>query len=596
MPRNGFDEPAEMTKSAIAKDEKFNEFYSGSQMWAVSGGDSYFPCAKTESKLPPAQYIINYSEAKGIFFTRKEINLDKLLVLPDSKAEKVLASIDHFWSCEAKFREHGFLWKRGIMLWGPPGCLAADTHIAYSSYGPDGNRRSHKGASIERLYQVFNGLTGPGKGRYQKAPEDSIFFVSSVDDEGRVFRNRILDVVKSGQKECFEVITESGKKIVATATHKFNNGEIYVELQNLKVGDSISVHDGKVVRKYPKTESNFQRKYLYVKNHPIAGTKVVDGKYTYKRLARARAVMEAVMNGLSFDDYIEKLNSGDFTGLIFLERTDNVHHKDENFTNDDISNLEIVDHVEHATIHGCTSNALAYEIYEEKIISIKYVGVKETYDLRMAAPYSNFIAQKFVVHNSGKTVLCQQLSSQIVKNGGISVYLSEPKFTAEGLRVLRLIEPKRPIVVMIEDIDAIVERNGESNLLALLDGELQIDNVVFVATTNYPEKLDKRLVNRPSRFDEIIKIGMPSDAAREQYLKHKVPRLYSSPEELKAWVAGTKEFSIAHLRESIISVECLGNDLNKTLKRLIRMNQIKVSSEDSGNKIGFTGGFENLDD
>jgi ATP-dependent 26S proteasome regulatory subunit len=199
---------------------------------------------------------------------------------------------------------------------------------------------------------------------------------------------------------------------------------------------------------------------------------------------------------------------------------------------------------------------------------------------------------------SGKTVLCQQLSSQIVNNGGISVYLSEPRFTAEGLRVLRLIEPKRPIVVMIEDIDAIVERNGESNLLALLDGELQIDNVVFVATTNYPEKLDKRLVNRPSRFDEIIKIGMPSPAARAQYLSYKVPRL-ADPEnadELQQWVDGTKEFSIAHLREAIISVECLGNELNKVINRLVKMNNIKLSSESTGHKVGFTGGFDGLDD
>ncbi len=463
---------------AEEKDKKFDEFYSGSQMWAVSGGDSFFPCAKTDKELPSGQYIIQWSDAKGIYFTKKEINLDKLLVLPDSKAEKVLASIDHFWSCEDKFREHGFLWKRGILLFGPPGCLAADTFIGYDIRRPDGEIFEHKGGTIEHLYKVFNG---------NDIPEDHIFYVSSADENGWLISNRILNVLHSGVKDCFEIETISGYKLQTTADHKFYMGsDEYVALKDLMIGDNV-----------------------------------------------------------------------------------------------------------------VTTNAIAYTVLDDTIKSIKFVGQKETYDLCMAAPYNNFVAQNFVVKNSGKTVLCQQLSKQIVDRGGISVYLSEPKFTAEGLRVLRLIEKKRPIVVMIEDIDAIVERNGESNLLALLDGELQIDRVCFVATTNYPEKLDKRLVNRPSRFDEIIKIGMPSAAAREQYLKCKVLRL-AQPEaaaELKKWVDGTKEYSIAHLREVIISVECLGNKLEKTLLRLEKMNNIKATSEDSGRKMGFApAGFEEDDD
>jgi SpoVK/Ycf46/Vps4 family AAA+-type ATPase len=193
-----------------------------------------------------------------------------------------------------------------------------------------------------------------------------------------------------------------------------------------------------------------------------------------------------------------------------------------------------------------------------------------------------------------------------------------------------MIEKHRPIVVMIEDIDAIVDKKGESAMLALLDGELQIDNVVFVATTNYPERLDKRLVNRPSRFDEIIKIGMPSAAARAQYIINKVPRL--APEgfrnqpgfvertvnaakrlltgedanvekydtnarlitdeeitgELKIWVDGSDNMSIAHIREIIISVECLGNPVEQTIARIRKMNQTKPSStQESDKTFGF---------
>jgi len=126
---------------------------------------------------------------------------------------------------------------------------------------------------------------------------------------------------------------------------------------------------------------------------------------------------------------------------------------------------------------------------------------------------------------SGKTTTVQQLSKSIIEQGGISVYVKDPELSAQGLDILRKIEATRPIVVMMEDIDAMTggRHDSESQLLALLDGEMQIENVVFVATTNYPERLDKRLANRPSRFDVVHKIDMPSAAARRTYLKARAP-------------------------------------------------------------------------
>jgi hypothetical protein len=84
------------------------------------------------------------------------------------------------------------------------------------------------------------------------------------------------------------------------------------------------------------------------------------------------------------------------------------------------------------------------------------------------------------------------------------------------LQMLRAVEPERQVVGILEDVDALIERYGESEYLSLLDGEAQVDNVVYVATTNYPERLDARIVDRPSRFDTIRYIGMPSAGARRR--------------------------------------------------------------------------------
>lgn len=190
---------------------------------------------------------------------------------------------------------------------------------------------------------------------------------------------------------------------------------------------------------------------------------------------------------------------------------------------------------------------------------------------------------------SGKTSTVQQLSKQIVDLGGIAIYATNPHVDAQGLRLLRRIEPKRPIVLIMEDLDAIIRNFGESDVLALLDGELQIDNMVVVATTNYPERLDKRIMNRPSRFDEVIHIGMPSAEARELFLTKKNTRLLKDADELAEWVRVTEGYSIAHLKEVIISVECRGKSLSETIARLDNMIENEPNSDDDYHRqVGFT--------
>ena len=120
---------------------------------------------------------------------------------------------------------------------------------------------------------------------------------------------------------------------------------------------------------------------------------------------------------------------------------------------------------------------------------------------------------------SGKTALVTQLSQELVRRGGLVIWCGSPELTATGLSLLRRIEPLRPLIVILEDIEELIRDFGEHKILALLDGELQVGNVVNIATTNFPELLGARIVNRPSRFDERILIGMPSEKARFQYLR-----------------------------------------------------------------------------
>lgn len=182
---------------------------------------------------------------------------------------------------------------------------------------------------------------------------------------------------------------------------------------------------------------------------------------------------------------------------------------------------------------------------------------------------------------SGKTITINLVMRDLIKRGGIVVLVQNPELATATLELIRKLEPDRPVICVLEDIDEIIREYREHTLLALLDGENQVGNVVHLATTNYPELLPSRLVNRPSRFDEVIKIGMPSDEARKIYILSRLSeaQLFElALPELSHWIKDTKDMSIAHLRELIVAVTCLGRDYKETIARLQAMKQAPKST------------------
>jgi SpoVK/Ycf46/Vps4 family AAA+-type ATPase len=168
---------------------------------------------------------------------------------------------------------------------------------------------------------------------------------------------------------------------------------------------------------------------------------------------------------------------------------------------------------------------------------------------------------------------------RIIKAGHAAVFCEHPGFLTRAMEVFRKIEPDRPVVCLFEDIDAIIEEYGDSELLGWLDGSHQINKVINIATTNYPERLDRRIVSRPRRFDRIIKIEAPTAGMRETYLKKKLPELAGNG-ELGLWVKLTDGLSFAALAELVISVACLGNNLEDTIKLLRQLDDQHPSSKE----------------
>jgi len=169
------------------------------------------------------------------------------------------------------------------------------------------------------------------------------------------------------------------------------------------------------------------------------------------------------------------------------------------------------------------------------------------------------------VPGSGKSCLLKLAMEDSIKKGNVVLIAKEGRLLTDSLGLIKDIEKDRKILCVMEDIDEIV-RYGEHSILELFDGENQMDNVLFLGTTNYIEKLPARIL-RPSRFDRKIEIDNPPVNGRIAYLESKL-KGQKTTKEIKALAEKTDGFSFAQLRELLVGAFCLKQDVDEVIGRL----------------------------
>lgn len=193
----------------------------------------------------------------------------------------------------------------------------------------------------------------------------------------------------------------------------------------------------------------------------------------------------------------------------------------------------------------------------------------------------------------GKTSIIRLIVNEIIKSGGIVLSISNLDDDQNALLKLRQIEPTRQILAIFEDIEKLMDTEEHaSNLLSFLDGEKQIGNIISLATTNKPDILEDRLLKRPGRFDVIIGLNPPTAEARLQYLS----RLFKDFDhglDMNKLVADTEGLGLAHLREVVVSVVCLDQSYEDTIRRLKGNIKEHIKAPKIGQicTTGFTFGF-----
>lgn len=99
-----------------------------------------------------------------------------------------------------------------------------------------------------------------------------------------------------------------------------------------------------------------------------------------------------------------------------------VHHKDKNIYNNNKENLiKVCCKCHNQLHHGWHIGVIGIQ---DKIKSITYVGIEDTYDIEMKGPYHNYVADGFIVHNSTRYVSYEDgvefIKPLFIENGSLS--------------------------------------------------------------------------------------------------------------------------------------------------------------------------------
>jgi SpoVK/Ycf46/Vps4 family AAA+-type ATPase len=188
----------------------------------------------------------------------------------------------------------------------------------------------------------------------------------------------------------------------------------------------------------------------------------------------------------------------------------------------------------------------------------------------------------FGAPGNGKTFniiqACKKMVSErdaivIMANGGTRI----EKFTQEWKDPLY----DRNIVFIFEELSEF-KKSTQNYILGFLDGEYSWPHTYNVATTNYPEKLPKNIIDRPGRFDVVKKVDEPNRENRRKYLKEKLDQPVSD-----SVLDKTEGYSYAYLKELVIRSKIEDSSFYEIInqfedhKKLID-NEFKDSDEKTG--------------
>lgn len=383
----------------------------------------YYPFSEERLMLVKQYFptITTTQSPKKLERTKQE---EELIALKNQTACEIeLPALKHELRDYQKVGVEYLLSLDAAMLADQMGCLSGETEV-----------KINRGGGC-RTYTIADAYH-----RFHNTWDKKIISKIRSEQKGFLYLNDIVDIVYRGKKQTFCLQTKT-KRIYATSDHEFLTLKGYKKISQLHINDIILVNGLKycpICKKYTehalsKTSKffgkcrvciyRFYRKNSKFKNgesltkdgyvvitagmcyYPYGRRDYASDKGRVTHVLKHRLVLEAKLNNLTYKQWWKIIRYNAFTKKHkFLPKGINVHHKDGNPLNNSLLNLQIVSNKEHPLLHDPVIHFGGFIPKQEKIISIKKHKIEDVYDIKMKAPYHNFVANGFIVHNCGKSL------------------------------------------------------------------------------------------------------------------------------------------------------------------------------------------------
>ena len=256
----------------------------------------------------------------------------------------------------------------------------------------------------EFAYKWFN---GDSKGRSLRHRLSNMRIRQLNESTQKIETCTVRDCFISGEKEVFE-ITAGGMKVAGSKDHRILTVDGWKRIEDLEIDKDFII-----TRAFGKLDEDLV--------DPIRLKKFGDTwKSTWLNQIRQEKLEE--QNFSCFD-----------CGTELLIAPHDLHHVvpvyEEESKAFDINNIVALCkdcHKERHRIQGWQGNTYLYG-KPEKLVSIKSLGVKMTYDLEMDSEYENFVANGIIVHNSrnaasSRAIPIEKMLKQVQENPAMPIH------------------------------------------------------------------------------------------------------------------------------------------------------------------------------
>lgn len=149
------------------------------------------------------------------------------------------------------------------------------------------------------------------------------------------------------------------------------------------------------------------------------------------------------------------------------------------------------------------------------------------------------------------------------------------------------------MILIVEDIGGVeidqVKMRSDSSLLSLLDNQEKTFKIptLIIATTNFPEIFLGNIMNRPGRFDDKVEVGHPNGEQRKKLLLFFSQGTANEAAQTLMMDAKTKEFSPAHIKESVIRSEIYDKPLDTVIEEMLKEIALYKKAFSKQKSMGF---------